>query len=68
MNELESIDNINIDDLYNRIVTLIENAKRNVATTVNQEITLLHWNIGKDITDNVLKNKKAEYGKSVIKN
>lgn len=68
MNELESIDNINIDDLYNKIVTLIENAKRNVATTVNQEMTLLHWNIGKDITDNVLKNKKAEYGKSVIKN
>ena len=68
MNELENIDNINIDDLYNKIVTLIENAKRNVATTVNQEMTLLHWNIGKDITDNVLKNKKAEYGKSVIKN
>ena len=62
MNELENIDNINIDDLYNRIVTLIENAKRNVATTVNQEMTLLYWNIGKDITDNVLKNNKAEYG------
>ena len=28
---------------------------------------LLYWNIGKDITDNVLKNKKAEYGNSVIK-
>ena len=28
MNELENIDNINIDDLYNRIVTLIENAKK----------------------------------------
>lgn len=27
---------------------------------------LLYWNIGKDITDNVLKNKKAEYGKSII--
>ena len=67
MNELENIDNINIDDLYNRIVTLIENAKRNVATTVNQEMTLLYWNIGKDITDNVLKNRKAEYGKAVIK-
>ncbi len=50
MNELENIDNINIDDLYNRIVTLIENAKRNVATTVNQEMTLLYWNIGKDMS------------------
>lgn len=67
MNELENVDNINIDDLYNRIVTLIENAKRNVATKVNDEMTLLYWNIGKDITDNILNNQKAEYGKSVIK-
>lgn len=51
MNELENVDNINIDDLYNRIVALIENAKRNVATKVNDEMTLLYWNIGKDITD-----------------
>ena len=67
MNELENVDNINIDDLYNRIVALIENAKRNVATKVNDEMTLLYWNIGKDITDNVLNNQKAEYGKAVIK-
>jgi len=64
MNEL---DNVNIDDLYNRIVTLIENAKRNVVLKVNSEMTFLYWNIGKDITDNVLNNQKAEYGKSVIK-
>lgn len=31
MNELENIDNINIDDLYNKIVDRIEKAKRNVA-------------------------------------
>lgn len=67
MNELENVDNINIDDLYNRIVTLIENAKKNVATKVNDEMTLLYWNIGKDITDNILNNQKAEYGKAVIK-
>lgn len=67
MKELENIDNINIDDLYNKVVTLIENAKKNVAAKVNNEMTLLYWNIGKDITDNVLNNKKAEYGKAVIK-
>ena len=67
MNELENINNINIDDLYNRIVTLIEKAKMNVAVKVNNEMTFLYWNIGKDITENVLKNQKAEYGKSVIK-
>ena len=56
MNELENIDNVNIDELYNRIVVLIENAKRNVAVKVNNEMTFLYWNIGKDITENVLKN------------
>mgnify|MGYP006065529533 CR=1 FL=1 len=64
MNELEKTDNIN--NLYNRIVSLIENAKRNIVKNVNREMTLLYWNIGKDITENVLKNEKAEYGKSVI--
>ena len=67
MNELKSIDNVNIDELYNRIVILIENAKRNVAVKINNEMTFLYWNIGKDITENVLRNKKAEYGESVIK-
>ena len=66
MNDLNDLKNMNIDDLYNRITELIENARRNVAVKVNSEMTLLYWNIGKDITDNVLKNKKAEYGKSII--
>ncbi len=56
----------NIDNLYNRIVELVENAKRNVAVKVNSEMTFLYWNIGKDITENVLSNQKSEYGKSVI--
>ena len=54
MNELEK--NNNINNLYNKIVTLIEDAKRNVASNVNREMTLLYWKIGKDITENVLKN------------
>ena len=67
MNKLENVENINVDKLYSRIVTLIEDAKRNVAIKVNNEMTLLYWNIGKDITENVLNSQKAEYGKSVIK-
>ena len=67
MNELENIDTINIDNLYNRIVALIEKAKMNVTVKINNEMTFLYWNIGKYITENVLKNKKAKYGKSVIK-
>ena len=68
MNELDKKDNIDIDELYNKIATLIETAKRNVARNVNNEMTLLYWNIGKDITENVLNNQKAKYGETVITN
>ena len=67
MNELKNINNINIDELYNKIIKRIEKAKRNVALKVNEEMTVLYWNIGKDITKNVLNYEKAEYGKAVIK-
>lgn len=67
MKNLDVIDNVNIEKVYNEIVTLIETTKGNVAIKVNSEMTLLYWNIGKEIEENVLNYEKAEYGKSVIK-
>ena len=67
MKDLKDINNVNIDKLYNQITILIENAKKNVAIKVNNEMTVLYWSIGKDITENILKYEKAEYGKSIIK-
>ena len=67
MNKLDNIENVNMNDLYNTIAERIESAKRNVALKVNEEMTILYWNIGKDITERLLINQKAEYGKSVIK-
>ena len=67
MEELENIKNINIDKLYNKIANNIEKAKRNVTISVNKEMTMLYWNIGKDITENILNYEKAEYGKAIIK-
>ncbi len=67
MNESNNLDEINIDDLYNKIINRIEIAKRNIALKVNEEMTILYWNIGKDITENILNYKKAGYGKAVIK-
>jgi hypothetical protein len=45
---------------------LIEDARRRVPITVNTEMTMLYWKVGKRINDDVLKNKRAEYGKEVI--
>lgn len=67
LKDLDKTEDISIDKLYNEVVKLIENSKRNVSIKVNNEMTVLYWNIGKDITKNVLNYEKAEYGKSVIK-
>jgi predicted nuclease of restriction endonuclease-like (RecB) superfamily len=61
----------NIDEkpLLSAIVSLIDNARHQVAKTVNQELTVLYWKIGKNINDDILKNKdKADYGSHTIKN
>ncbi len=67
MNELENIDNINIDALYNDVAGMIERAKQQVAIHVNTELVILNWNIGNRIKVELLNNKKPEYGKQVIK-
>ena len=52
--------------LLKSIVSLIDNARKNVALAVNSELTLLYWNIGKQINEDILKNIRADYGKSIV--
>jgi len=52
--------------LLNSIIGLIDETRHIVAKTVNQELTLLYWNIGKTINDEILKNDRADYGKKLI--
>ncbi len=54
-------------ELLNTIISLINDARKHVAKTVNSELTLLYWNIGKLINRNILQNKRADYGKELIK-
>jgi len=53
-------------NLLNAIIGLINTTRVNVAKTVNQELTLLNWNIGKYINDAILNNARADYGKKII--
>ncbi len=48
------------------IVASIESSKHRVAKTINSELTLLYWNIGKQINEDVLQNERANYGKNLI--
>lgn len=53
-------------NLLNSIISLIDSTRQNVAKTVNQELTLLYWNIGKSINEDILNNERADYGKKII--
>jgi len=54
------------ENLFDKIAGLIEQARRKVATTINQEMVLLYWNIGKTIKEEVIKLDRAEYGKQIL--
>jgi predicted nuclease of restriction endonuclease-like (RecB) superfamily len=54
------------NNIYKDIKSLIEQTKQNVATTVNSALTLLYWNIGKHINDEILKNNRAAYGQEIV--
>jgi predicted nuclease of restriction endonuclease-like (RecB) superfamily len=63
------MDKLDINDtpeLLNSIIGLIDQTRHFVAKTVNQELTLLYWKIGKSINDEILKNDRADYGKKII--
>lgn len=55
-----------IFSLFKEIKTLVENAQKRVAMSVNAELSLLNWHIGRQIYLHVLKEERAEYGKQVI--
>ena len=53
-------------DLTADIRKLIETARHNVAVTVNTGLTLLYWQIGSRIRQDILNEKRAEYGEGIL--
>ncbi len=53
-------------ELFADIRRMIEDTRQAVSQTVNAGLTLLNWNIGKRINEEVLKNERAEYGKKIL--
>jgi predicted nuclease of restriction endonuclease-like (RecB) superfamily len=52
--------------LVAEVKQMIQSAKQRAAVAVNAELTLLYWQVGKRIADEVLNGERAEYGKQVI--
>ena len=54
--------------LYVDVCHIIDDTRTRVAVYVNSEVCMTNWRIGTRIKEDVLYNKRAEYGKQVIKN
>ncbi|MBP7552564.1 MAG: DUF1016 family protein [Spirochaetes bacterium] len=54
-------------DFFQEIISIIEDSKKRVALSINSEMSFLYWKVGKKIIDDVLNNKRAEYGETIIK-
>jgi predicted nuclease of restriction endonuclease-like (RecB) superfamily len=52
--------------LFNDLSQLIEQSKQFVVVQANSVMTLLFWNVGKRINDDILQNKRADYGKRIV--
>lgn len=52
--------------LFLSIKELIEQRKQQIAISVNATMTMLYWQIGKIINDELLQHKRAEYGKQIV--
>jgi predicted nuclease of restriction endonuclease-like (RecB) superfamily len=54
--------------LFKELSLLIENNKQKVILQVKSAVNLLFWQVGKRINDEILNNKRAEYGAQIIAN
>ena len=54
--------------IFDRVVSILEQARNNVIRTVNSEMVLAYWHIGREIVKAIQGgDKRAEYGKKIIK-
>ncbi|MFV0576910.1 MAG: YhcG family protein [Vibrio sp.] len=57
----------NDKQLIDEVTHLVLQAKQRVAVSVNSEITLLYWQVGNRINQEILGGERAEYGRQIVK-
>jgi predicted nuclease of restriction endonuclease-like (RecB) superfamily len=53
-------------DLLKELSQLIEDSKQQVSIQANSAVTILFWQIGNRINQDILQNKRAEYSKQIV--
>ena len=57
---------ISIDNIYKQVTEIIDLRKAKAKIAINSEVLAMNWSVGHFLAEKVLKNEKAEYGKSII--
>lgn len=57
---------ISENHLFIELSELIEQSKQQVAVQANSAVTVLFWQIGSRINQDILQNRRAEYGKQIV--
>jgi len=52
--------------LFNEISLLIEQCRHTIYRQINGETVLLFWKVGRRINMEILRNRRAEYGKRIV--
>jgi DUF1016 N-terminal domain len=52
--------------LLSDLTQLIEQSQQKVIAQANSTLTLLFWQVGKRINEDVLQNKRADYAKQIV--
>jgi hypothetical protein len=54
------------DSLFEDLRSLIIEARQDVARQVNSALVLLYWRVGQRIRQDILKERRAEYGEEIV--
>jgi len=64
----KNTNNVSENALFAELSSLIEKSKQRAVSQVKSTLNLLYWQIGKRINDEILNNKRAEYGSQIVAN
>lgn len=68
MGEISPNLEISTEKIFSDVCNIIDDSRTRIAVYVNSEVCLTRWYVGKRIKEDVLYNKRAEYGKQIVKN
>ena len=54
------------EGLLYELSQLIEQSRQQLVSQANSMLTMLFWHVGKRINENILQNKRADYGKQIV--